>query len=110
MPVSQQSCFSPTQRKAQGGDVRSKDGGQVLERGVKDKLKIEVTLNHEATGQTGKQKHRSTGDTVWRLHMSLSGAGCPPDKLNIVQHKISIPALQGNSLTSGKWLHVPGNQ
>lgn len=65
MLVSQQSCFSPTHRKAEQrnrGDVRSKDGGQVLERGVKDKLQIEVMLNNEVIGQTGEQKHRSTGD------------------------------------------------
>lgn len=75
---------------------------------MKDKLQIEVRLNNEVTGQMEKQKHRSTGDTVF--HMSLSGAGCPPGKLNLVQQKVSIPALQGNSLTLGKWLHVPGNQ
>lgn len=74
---------------------------------MKDKLKIEV---NEVTGQMGKQKHRSTGDVVWHLHMSLRGAGCPPGKLNMVQQKISIAALQGNSLTSGRWLNVPGNQ
>lgn len=68
---SQQSCLSPTQREAEQlkeVDVRGKDGGQVLERGVKDRLKIGVTLKNEVIDQTGEQKHKRTGHGL-HLHM-----------------------------------------
>lgn len=77
---------------------------------MKDKLKIEVALNNEVIDQMEKQNHRSEGDAVWWEHMFHSSAGCPLGELNIVQQKISIAALQENSLTSRRGVHAPGNQ
>lgn len=76
MLVSQQSCFSPTQREAEqlkGGDVRSKDGGQVLERGVKDKLKIGVTLQNQVI----ETRSKNTGAWETRFGAYICSTAAP---------------------------------
>lgn len=76
MLVSQQSCFSPTQGEAEqlkGGDVRSKDGGQVLERGVKDKLKIGVTLKNQVIDQT-RSKNTAARETRFGAYICSTAA------------------------------------
>lgn len=68
-------------------------------------------LKNQVIDQT-RSKNAGAWETRFGAYIRMfhSGAGCPPGEMNIVQQKVLILALQANSFTLWKWLHLPGNQ